>query len=42
MLVNNKSKLALEIEGGIDADNMGLVQNQKFKYKNQLWRLNVL
>lgn len=38
MIINANSKLALEIEGGIDADGMGLVQNTKYKYKNQLWK----
>lgn len=42
MMVNNKSKLALEIDGGIDAEGMGIIQNTKYKYKNQLWKLEVV
>lgn len=39
MFINARSKLALEIQGGIDADGMGIVQNKKYKYKNQLWKI---
>ena len=42
MLINNKSKLALEIDGGIDADGIGIIQNTRYKYKNQLWKLEAV
>ena len=32
-----KSGLVMEIEGGIDAEGMRLVQNRKYNHLNQLW-----
>jgi ribosomal protein S6E (S10) len=33
------SGLVLEIQGGIDADGMPLVQNTNYKNKSQVWRI---
>ena len=36
-IVSRQSGLVLEIEGGIDADGMSIVQNKKYGHLNQLW-----
>lgn len=36
-IVNSNSTHVLEIEGGIDADGMRVVQNTNYKNLNQLW-----
>ena len=38
-ILNVKSNLVVEIEGGIDAEGMRLVQNKKYCNLNQLWEL---
>ena len=39
---NVKSGQVIEIEGGIDADGMRVVQNAYYKNLNQLWKIEQL
>ena len=33
------SKLIIEVEGGIDAEDVGVVQNKDYNNLNQMWKL---
>jgi hypothetical protein len=33
------SQLVLEVQGGIDAEGVGVVQNTNYKNKSQIWRI---
>jgi hypothetical protein len=37
---NVKSKMVLELQGGIDAEGMAVVQNKNYKNLNQMWRFD--
>ncbi len=37
-LMSMHSGLVLEVQGGIDADGVGVVQNTNYKNRSQVWR----
>lgn len=39
---NAHSKLVMEIEGGIDADGVGIKQNTNFQFLNQIWKFEAV
>jgi len=38
-IVSAHSQLVLEVQGGIDAEGVGVVQNINYKNKSQIWRI---
>jgi hypothetical protein len=38
-IVSVHSQLVLEVQGGIDAEGVGVVQNTNYKNKSQVWRI---
>lgn len=38
-LMSVHSQLVLEVQGGIDAEGVGVVQNINYKNKSQVWRI---